>query len=226
VTGTNESSGNPEFAAYGRSRLKWIENEPGALRDANDFLAHHGYGSLKDTTGYYCDNFQDSTAVPALYVQEEDCAQCDGSGTCHDTERGDDNCPECDGDGKKRNYFAAVRDPCNEGCAIVDFGAATDDATEAARDAHALAERYAEDCREDDAKFQCEQQIEQACDDIRMARRKHSALIREWLAADVGEFVLVDNALSDACAALRRQVSKAHKRIKLLRNEPWLAVPP
>lgn len=113
---------NPEYKAYGSNRMRWIEkDEPGEFRDASEYLR----GSrLAHTTGYYCDEFGDETAVPAVYAVEwnEDSGACD--------------------------YYAAVLDPCNDGCGTVDFAESYADAEEAARAAHGLAERYAESERE------------------------------------------------------------------------------
>ena len=120
---------NPEYKAYGSARMRWIEkDEPGEFRDANEYLR----GSrLAHTTGYYCDEFGDETAVPAVYMTDNPDA---------DPWRG-----SADGD---THYYAAVLDPCNAGCGTVDFEESYADAEEAARAAHGLAERYAESERE------------------------------------------------------------------------------
>ena len=111
---------NPEYKAYGSNRMRWAEkDEPGEFRDANEYLR----GSrLAHTTGYYCDEFGYETAIPAVYV------------TVSYVEAG------C--------YYSAVLDPCNDGCGTVDFAESYTDASEAARAAHGLAERYAESARE------------------------------------------------------------------------------
>lgn len=111
---------NPEYKAYGSARMRRIEkDEPGEFRDANEYLR----GSrLANTSGYYCDEFGDETAVPAVYIIE--------------APHGADD--------RDTLYYAAVRDPCNDGCGTVDFEESYADAPEAARAAHGLAERYAE----------------------------------------------------------------------------------
>ena len=111
---------NPEYKAYGSARMRWIEkDEPGEFRDANEYLR----GSrLAHTTGYYCDEFYNETAVPAVYIIE--------------APHGADD--------RATLYYSAVRDPCNTGCGTVDFAESYADAEEAARAAHGLAERYAE----------------------------------------------------------------------------------
>ena len=115
---------NPEHKAYGSARMRWVEkDEPGKFRDANEYL--HG-SRLAHTTGYYCDAFGDETAVPAVYIIE--------------ASHGADDCDTL--------YYAAVLDPCNAGCGTVDFAESYADASEAARAAHGLAERYAESERE------------------------------------------------------------------------------
>ena len=129
---------NPEYKAYGSTRIRWIEkDEPGEFRDANEYLRGT---CLAHTTGYYCDEFYDTTAVPALYVTRVDCPACADPNRTTDCA----DCETCGGSGDIFTYYAAVRDPWNTGCGTVDFAESYADAEEAARAAHGLAERYAE----------------------------------------------------------------------------------
>jgi hypothetical protein len=163
-----------QFAAYGRAHLVWIEkDEPGEFRDANDYLQDCGYGSLKRTTGYYCDDDFNETAVPALYRTRAECVSCDWHVT--------DDCEKCGGSGDVYTYYAAVRDPNNAGCGVVDTDTAysEDETADAARDAHGLAERYGESEREYQEKFSAHMlATERLPEEIAAARDRHSYLVR------------------------------------------------
>lgn len=146
---------NPEFKAYGSARMRIVEkDEPGEFRDANEYLR----GSrLAHTAGYYCDEFQDTTAVPAVYVV---------SGELDDADN------EC------FVYYAAVGNPHNDGCGSVDFEESYSDGEEAARAAHGLAERYADAEREYSDNENNKIQLENLLDDVKELRNRHSYLIR------------------------------------------------
>ena len=125
-------------------------------------------------------------------------------------------------DGTAR-LLAATSDPWNDDCYLVDLDIETDE-RDAWRSACSLAEFYAEICREDDAKFQAEQQIEDARDEIKSARADCHKL-----AADLRS---LDKALPPTlCAAIRREIAGhraavrgAVKSIRRLTAEPWTAV--
>lgn len=195
---------NSEFKAYGSRHMQWVEDwskegysSATPAHDAVRFRDHH--------TGWYCDNFQDSLAVglcleiPGIQYDAE---------TCPGKPCGD----ECDHVGAS-TYRAAVADPWNDGAVLVDNGDTFDNIEACAYAADALAGRYAEDGRDDDAKFQAEQQIESAVEDIHRIRREYSRLL----------------ALDDAVGARlrsdkRAEVSAEIKRIRELRNNYWSAV--
>ena len=155
----NATAQNPEFAAYGSNRMRWIgegELRPAVryLRDANDYLR----GSrLARTTGYYVDDMQEDTAVPAVYVVVSD---------TDDSEEED------------LTYWAAVRDPLNEGGGLVDFEESYRGPEEAARAAHSLTERYAEEAREYSENETNKIRLENMLDDVTELRRRHRYLIR------------------------------------------------
>jgi hypothetical protein len=80
-----------------------------------------------------------------------------------------------------------------------------------------MAEQYAEECKDHDAKFQAEQDIEQAKDAIALLRAEHSELCAEMRAASRVQFRLLEpNDLPPArllgeepsaiCKALRAQL--------------------
>lgn len=197
---------NPEFSLYGSTRMQWLESVPASeLRDANEYLQDYRFSGnrLGSTQGYYCDLEGNSTAVPCVYLVPHACEPCDGSGMI-----GGDDCDACDGYGQTFEYVPGVRDPINTGSALVDWSDATDDSVEAAKAAHALAERYASDARDDDEVSQREQELEYLLtDSMPYVRRAHSGAIR----------------LDDATGArlrqeLRERAAKTIKRIRELRS--------
>ena len=149
-------------------------------------------------TGYYVDTFQDSVTVPAVL-----------------------RLPSAP-DGTAR-LLAATSDPWNPDHYLVDTDIETDE-RDAWHSAVGLAEHYAESCREDDAKFQAEQQIDEARDEIKAARADCHKL--------AGELRSLDKALPPGlCAAIRREIAGhratvrgAVKSIRRLTAEPWTAV--
>jgi len=149
---------NPEYKAYSSARMRWIEkDEPGEFRDASEYLR----GSrLAHTTGYYCDEFGDALAVPAVYIIEAPIEAPHGVYDCDTL------------------YYAAVFDPYNDGCGTVDFEESYADAEEAARAAHGLAERYAESEREYSESENNKIRLENLMDDVRELRNRHRYLIR------------------------------------------------
>lgn len=122
-------------------------------------------------------------------------------------------------------YMAATSDPYNPDCYLTD-GDLTENMKEAAQWASRLAEHYSEQCREDDAKFQAEQQIEQAKEDICGLREQHSRLVEELRRsrAILGDVPLLVNNARKGLRSLREDVAKAHKRIKQLSDNYWYAV--
>lgn len=225
----SKPAANPEFKAYGSARMRFVESDEKAdIREANDYLHDHGYNSLKRTNGYYTDCMQHDTCVPVVLIVTTTCVDCRGAGAIGDGEDSDD-CQNCDAEGMTYVYTPGVRGPNDDksaGC--FDFEHECDDSADAAKAAHALAERYAESEREHDATFQCESQIEGALDSIRSARSQHSAIVREMVAGAMSQDEATTPAVYAALAAqrdgLRASVHADVRRIKLLRDEPWRAV--
>jgi hypothetical protein len=170
---------NPEYKAYGSARMRWIEkDEPGEFRDANEYLR----GSrLAHTNGYYCDDFCDETAVPAVFITPQlegytsVCDECHKDPTLQHKHK---HAPRAIYGSGEPVYYAAVRDPCNDGCGVVDFEESYADADDAARAAHSIAERYAEHEREYSENENSKIRLENLVDDVRELRNRHRYLIR------------------------------------------------
>ncbi len=180
---------NREYKAYGSARMRRIEkDEPGEFRDAGEYLR----GSrLAHTTGYYCDEFYDALAVPAVYIIEAPYGA----------------------DDRDTLYYSAVLDPYNDGCGTVDFEESYADASEAARAAHGLAERYAESEREYNENDNNKIRLENLMDDVCELHNRHRYLIRA-----------LPGAGDDATGARMRQgvrsmLSKLIEEIRELRSQ-------
>ena len=119
-------------------------------------------------------------------------------------------------------YYPATRHSDIDGFTVY-LDDVCDDKEEAARLADGYAESVAEQYREDDIRYQAEQQIEQARDLIAECRKEHSQL--------ASEIRITGQSSPAICAALRREllsyrqeVRAAIKQIQLLTAEPWRAV--
>lgn len=186
---------NPAAQLEGSRRtIRWIENASDGLR----LVARPARGFRDGLDGYYVDNFQDSVTVPAVL-----------------------RLPSAP-DGTAR-LLAATSGSWNPDCYLVDMDLETDE-RDAWHSACSLAEHYAESCREEDAKFQAEQQIDDARDEIKTARADCHKLAAELRS--------LDKALPPGlCAAIRREIAShratvrgAVKSIRRLTAEPWTAV--
>ncbi len=116
-------------------------------------------------------------------------------------------------------FLAACTDPWNSNAGVVEQYLYRDKAT-AARVADKLAERYAEDSREHDLKFQAEQQIEE----LQAAIHANRARIRE-LVAGIRRSVLDTIVCTEMRATIRRLRSEcaAHRRrIAKIEDQPWI----
>ena len=192
----NSINYNPAARLDGSRRtIRVIENASDGLR----LVAQPDRRAFRDgLDGYYVDNFQDSVTVPAVL-----------------------RLPSAP-DGAAR-LLAATSDPWNDDMYLVDTDIETDE-RDAWHSAVSLAEHYAESCREDDAKQQAEQQIDDARDEIKSARADYHKL--------AGELRSLDKALPPGlCAAIRKQIAGhraavrgAVKSIRRLTAEPWTAV--
>ncbi len=169
------------------------------------------------TTGYYTDHFCDSTAIP-IVVQ----------------------LPARHG---KVLTLAGYKPPDEDtGYAFIEAKANThasqdieDCVRETAFTAHSMAESYAEDARDENAKQEAEHEIDLKLADIAEARKEHAKIVKELRHIATGHDVpristaeTTTPALCDAIRShmklLRKDVHKAVKRIKELRENYWLAV--
>lgn len=96
------------------------------------------------------------------------------------------------------------------------------DKESAARVADSMAEHMAECAREDDAKFQAEQQIEAAKERIALVRVKVQGLHTDIVSGPFGPNVC--EAIRDCIRDYRREVHKLTCRIGELRSNPWASV--
>lgn len=105
-----------------------------------------------------------------------------------------------------------------------------------------MAESYAEDARDENAKQEAEHEIDLKLADIAEARKEHAKIVKELREVTAVQFKLFEpdhipqgslaqRQPSALCGAirlhmqsLRQDVHKAVKRIKALRDNYWLAV--
>lgn len=211
---------NPEWSpSYApRERYRWLENAtkaggtwgagPGALRLAATMKDPPDCaGGRRESCGGYVDNFQLEVTHGAVL-----------------------QLPARDG---RPQYVPACTDPYNADCFVADFHAVTDELRDALRWGDRMAERYAEDAREYEAKDQAELQIAEARDEIKAARVAASALVHEIRAARVTsaaggrlarDFPAICHALRAQIARYRAEVSEYVQRIRELMANPWAAV--
>ncbi len=213
------SDWNPTFKSESGRLVRFLEDcqSGSSLRFVG--FADTIDGSGIDNQGWYCDNFQDEVFRAAIW-----------------------QLPGRDGEAY---YLAGYIEPWNDG-GLIDVGshyaASGDNCLEAmqaaARDADHMAMRFAEDSREADTKFQAEQRIESAREEIAEAREDHSATIAELRSITAQCDLFGNNAepLSlrtiesnpRICDAIRSQlsgyretVSELVREIKRLNDEPW-----
>lgn len=118
-------------------------------------------------------------------------------------------------------FLAVIPDQFNDGAGIVE-NCVYDDENDAARNADRMAEIYAENAREDDAKFQAEQQIESARELIASARET----VRE-LIAGIRESKLSPRICEQLRADIKREraeIREQFARIEKLSENFWSAV--
>jgi hypothetical protein len=186
---------NREFRCLDR-RARWIENASCGLRVA---------GTCEEILGH--------RYAGAWYVDHSQSDTCEGAVLQMPARHGEPR------------YFAAVTDPYNADCYIVDMDA-TDDKEEAARWANDFAERYAEDCREDDARQIVEDAYLDAREAIRDARAQHRAIVAELRAARTSvspaAWPTLCEAIRERMAALRHSVAAECKRIRAIDENPHI----
>lgn len=196
---------NPPGAFYGSDHCRWIENvETAGLRfvgyvnEPRRWL-YDGYTSQRDGFGYYADNFQNEVLKPVVY--------------------------RLPGRKGAERFAYGYLDPCNEGAAFLAFDPC-DNERDAARWADQLAERAAEDQREENAKFQAEQEQGDIADQLKAIRADIIALCRE--ARQICPAIVNKPAVRNAIEARIRGALRDREKLRRRRNELagnyWVAV--
>ena len=177
---------------------RWIENVSQALR----FTGKAHELIRLDHTGWYNDSCYDSLSLGVVY-----------------------QLPSRKG---VNQYVAGVLDPYNDDCAILDFRNREDSKEEAARRADSMAESYAKECREFDAKDRAEQETEELKTEISEIRKSIISVCQEARAIRDSEICKkAGNILEFAklkAKELLRDKRKKEKRIESLQENFWLAV--
>ena len=198
--------GGEPFNLKGSStELRYVEDLGGHFRNVRPC---HEIVRLEHT-GWYVDQFQDKT--------------------CHGLVM---QLPGRDG---KPIYLYGVNDPWNKNTGMVAWRRCewTDDQKEAARWADDMAKHYAETCREDNAKQQAEQDIEEARNQIKELRLEAKQLVREIKdhrrqnpkAGALSSFSpAICSALKAQIKSLREESHELYKRITEREDNYWTAV--
>lgn len=112
-------------------------------------------------------------------------------------------------------HFAAVRDPNNDGCGVVDFEESYADPVEAARAAHGLAERYAESEREYADNEDNKLLLENLLGDVRELRNRHRYLIRALpVAGDDASGARMRSDVRDRMTKLAKDIRDLREQIR------------
>lgn len=167
------------------------------VKDCNDV------SSRIDHNGWYTDSFEGETLIGVVL-----CFTRGGSSGME----GNDNLNETKPKGRVI-YMAGTRHSDWDGVTL-DLDT-TDDPITAARWADSMAERAAEEYREEDEKFQAEQKAEECREEIAAARKKCLALLRDMRPIRKG----LIGAPESICTALRERVQEYREDIANWRNE-------
>ena len=180
---------------------RWVEQPGNGMREvgkAHELSRKHNDVSVRiDHKGWYLDNGHNETTCGIVY--------------------------QLPSRGGKLLFVPAVADTWSGGDgALCDFGDIKDNLDDAVRASDRLAELYAEDARDGDAKSLAEQQIEGLTEEIETAGQE----LGELLAGMRGETFpdMVSAALRQQVADKKRRICKLAKRRKELRENYWLAV--
>lgn len=196
---------NPPFSAHGENNLRWVENVDkaglrlkGYVRESRH--AHGDYFASKPSLGWFTDNFQDEALYPVVY-----------------------QLPARNG---KPRFVYGYADPNNEGAALLSFDAC-DDENDAQRWACSMTKAFAEDAREEDAKFQAEQQTESLRETITELRKEFLELCaeaRKACRAMPEMFPSIRKTVEGRLRAIVAERTKAFERIETLTDDYWQAV--
>jgi len=176
---------NPEFAAYGESRLRWIENVTDGLR----LVGYADELARLDHTGWYLDDY------------------------CGDTVRG--AVWQLPGRHGEPLYVAGYADPWNDNAACLSFDDLTDDKATAAQWADAIAERMAEAERDYQRAASAGFEFGELAEDIARRRREILDLLRERKAVAgpaCGTLPTICTALRERITANVKAIGEARKR--------------
>lgn len=125
----------------------------------------------------------------------------------------------------EQRFAYGYADPWNPGAALLAFDPChtLDDAQ---RWACSMTKRAAEESREEDAKFQAEQQIESSLEEIASIRAQCLSLIKELKAecSKLSSLPAVSAALRESLKASLQEREKLYSRIEELRADYWRAV--
>ena len=176
---------NPEFAAYGERRLRWIENATDGLR----FVGYANELARLDHTGWYLDDYCGETVRGAVW--------------------------QLPGRHGAPLYVAGYADPWNDNAACISFDALSDDKATAAQWADAIAERMAEAERDYQRAASAGFEFGELAEDIARRRREILDLLRERKAVArpaCGTAPTICAALRDRVAANVKAIGEARKR--------------
>lgn len=202
---------NPEFTPHDATeqpryrvddrRFRWVERPSDGLRFVGKVheIRMDGSGnlpyfdrSLIDHTGWFMDAFQDNTAWGEVY-----------------------QLPARDG---KNIYVPAIStkedEKYNNHGAILDFHSTTDDIKDAIRWADSMAERYAEDEREYQARESARLRIEENTKEIKTAYAEFRALCRE-----IRENCDAVKGLTEVRKLIRAEYRRVKAEVRKLRKE-------
>lgn len=193
---------NPSFSRGSDEHCRWVEDtDRSGLRFVGYVTEYRDSERFrsKPSLGWYGDNFQDSTYYPVVF--------------------------QLPSRNKVERYAYGYTDPYNKGAAMLCFDYC-DNKDDAQRWACALAKHAAEESREEDAKFQAEQQIEDCLEDISNIRRDILALCREMktICSKVSGVDTMRKLLKQKLEDMLEERSKKYSRIETLRDNYWAAV--
>jgi hypothetical protein len=176
---------DPEFAAYGESRLRWIENVTDGLR----FVGYADELARLDQSGWYLDDYCGETVRGAVW--------------------------QLPGRHGAPLYVAGYADPWNDNAACLSFDELTDDKAAAAQWADSIAERMAEAERDYQRAASAGFEFGELAEDIARRRREILDLLRERKAVAgpaCKTLPAICGALRDRIAANVKAIRQARKR--------------
>lgn len=166
-------------------------------------ISRQEHSRAVDNHGWYMDSFQDDVAVPVVV--------------------------QIPARNREPQYIPGIRFTGQDGYIVYPLARDREtDKLEAARAADHYAEQYAEEAREDNAKYQAEQDIEDLKEQIEDAKTKIIALFTEFRKARklgvASEFPTLCATIRQQIRSERHSIDKARKRIDTLTDNYWEAV--